>query len=89
MRTQAETLGQFIRRIREGKDLTLRLVAKRARISPSYLSDIELDRRSFSPRTLIALSKALRIDQAELAEALTQKRIGELQAEMDALRAGK
>lgn len=88
MRTAAETLGQFIRRVREAKGLTLRLASDRAGISPAFLSDVELDRRTFSPKTLLPLAKALGLHADDLSKKLNEKRIADHQMAIDALRKG-
>ena len=43
--TIASTMGQRLRELRERAGLSLREVAKAARISPAFLSDVELGRR--------------------------------------------
>ena len=45
MANGAQSLGNAIREGRVAKDMTLRELARELRISPSYLSDIENDRR--------------------------------------------
>lgn len=42
-------VGQFMRKVRLSLDLSLREVSYRLRISPSYLSDLELGRRRWHP----------------------------------------
>lgn len=55
----AETQGQFIRRLREEKDLTLRELAGLADITPTYLSDLERGNRHASHEVLRALAKPI------------------------------
>ena len=45
MANGARSLGDAIREARVAKDITLRELARELQISPSYLSDIENDRR--------------------------------------------
>ncbi|MBI4838576.1 MAG: helix-turn-helix transcriptional regulator [Nitrospirae bacterium] len=60
------TLGQKIRELREGKDLSLRDLAKTIEVSPAFLSDIELGRRNPSDKKLSSISRALGIPLEEL-----------------------
>jgi transcriptional regulator with XRE-family HTH domain len=54
-----KSLGQQIRDLRDGKDLSLRELSSKAQVSRAFLSDIELDRRSPSDKILRAIAKAL------------------------------
>lgn len=54
-----KSLGQRIRELRDGKDLSLRELSTKAQVSRAFLSDIELDRRSPSDSILRAIAKAL------------------------------
>lgn len=56
------TLGDLIRETRLERDLTLRGLAKQLGITPSYLSDIENDRRVPSEEVLRSLSDQLGLD---------------------------
>jgi transcriptional regulator with XRE-family HTH domain len=47
-----KTLGEFIREERDKRDLSLRELARRLKITPPFLSDIELGRRYPSDETL-------------------------------------
>lgn len=60
------TLGEHLRQARLGKDLGLRELAKELGITPSYLSDIESDRRVPSEEVLLAISERLELDFDEL-----------------------
>ena len=73
-----ETVGQFIRGIRESKGLTLQAVATTANMSVSFLSDIERDRRTFSAATLVDIARALRIDAEELTTRVSDQQAREL-----------
>ncbi|MFS8087439.1 MAG: helix-turn-helix domain-containing protein [Acidobacteriota bacterium] len=54
-----KNLGERIRELRDGKDLSLRELCKKAGISPAFLSDIELGRRHPSDTVLRAIAKVL------------------------------
>lgn len=60
------TLGQKIRELREAKDISLRELAKRAKFSAAFLSDIELGRRFPSDEVLAKIATALSIPTEEL-----------------------
>ena len=47
------TLGQRIQDARKRRDKTLRELAREIEVAPSYLSDIENDKRNPSDETLI------------------------------------
>lgn len=54
-------IGAIIRKIRLGKNITQKDLAKAANISNSYLSDIEKGRSNPSLKTLRGLAKALEV----------------------------
>jgi transcriptional regulator with XRE-family HTH domain len=55
-----KTLGQYIRELREKKDLSLREFAKMlGGLSAPFLSDVELNRRYPSPEVLSNMAKIL------------------------------
>lgn len=56
------TLGDEIRAARVRKDLSLRELARMLELAPSYLSDIENDRRVPSEEVLASLARALEMD---------------------------
>ncbi len=57
------TFGEYINSKRKEQKLTLRKLAEKLDISPTYLSDVENDRRkSFPPDKLLLLSKILNIN---------------------------
>jgi transcriptional regulator with XRE-family HTH domain len=82
------TLGQFIREERDKRDISLRELARRLKITPPFLSDIELGRRFPSEDTLKAIAKEFDIDMEKLRqfdhrESLTDfKRLVENDAEL-------
>jgi transcriptional regulator with XRE-family HTH domain len=67
MRTpRKKSLGEFLRDSRVARDRSLRDVAKHLGISPSYLSDIENDRRVPSEQVMTSLASTLQLDLDEL-----------------------
>jgi len=60
------TFGQFIRKQREEKDLSLRELAKKVDCSAAFLSDIELGRRFPSEQVLKAIAKVLDVSTETL-----------------------
>ena len=67
-------LGVEIRRIREFKKLSLRTVAACARISPPFLSDIELGRRYPARMTLVRISGGLGVPYEPLRDLMLKDR---------------
>jgi transcriptional regulator with XRE-family HTH domain len=57
-----ETLGAFIRRIREAKDISLREFARRIGVSAAFVSDIELGRRFPSDELLSKMAVELEVE---------------------------
>jgi transcriptional regulator with XRE-family HTH domain len=64
------TLGEVLRRTRRGQGRTLADVARAARVSMPYLSELERGRKEASSEILAAICEALGIELADLlAEA--------------------
>jgi len=61
-----ESFGEYIRRLREGKNLPLRKVAAQLDIDTSTLSKVERGDRPISIEYLIPLSKALEVELKEI-----------------------
>lgn len=61
-----KTLGEYIRELREEKDLSVRELAKRLGLSAPFLSDVELGRRHPSGEVLSKLARELDKTLAEL-----------------------
>lgn len=59
---EAVSLGEYLRESRVAKDLGLREVARKLDLAPSYLSDIENDRRVPSEDVLKELAKVLGLE---------------------------
>lgn len=60
------TLGEVLRDARVAKDLKLRELARRLQIAPSYLSDIENDRRIPSEELIQPMAQQLDLSFDEL-----------------------
>jgi transcriptional regulator with XRE-family HTH domain len=59
-------LGDVLRRIRRGQGRTLSDVARAARISMPYLSELERGRKEASSEVLASVCEALRVDLADV-----------------------
>lgn len=62
----ANSFGEYLQQARLAAKLGLRELAKKAGIAPSYLSDIENDRRVPSEDVLKTLAQHLNVDVGEL-----------------------
>ena len=65
------TLGKFLRNKRESRNVGVRKMARAINITPSYLSDIELDRTNPSIVTLRTIVDFLELDQADKVSLLS------------------
>lgn len=63
-----KTLGQYIRELREKKDISLRELAKKLDVSAAFVSDIELGRRFPSEKVLARLASALDVSVENLRQ---------------------
>ena len=61
-----ETLGEFIRRVRDERDISLRELARQIGCTPPFVSDIELGRRHPSDKVLVQIAKVLGVKEEEL-----------------------
>jgi curved DNA-binding protein CbpA len=67
--------GELLRRVREAKDLSLREMADRTRISSSHLENIEADRYDRLPATvylrgfLMSIARELRLDPLKISKS--------------------
>jgi DNA-binding XRE family transcriptional regulator len=66
-----EVLGQRLRELRTDRDETLAQTARRAGISPQYLSEIERGRKEPSSEMIAALAGALGTTLADLTTLIT------------------
>lgn len=60
------TMGQRLRELRERAGLSLREVAKAAKVSAPFLSDVELGRRFPTNETLALIARTLRASAQDL-----------------------
>lgn len=72
------TLGEVVRTARVNAGISLRQLAIRLGVTPSYVSDIENDRRVPSEDVLGRIAQELNLDRADLLA-----RAGRLQADAD------
>lgn len=72
------SLGQRIRTLREAKDLSLRELAKKVKVSAAFLSDIELGRRFPSDAVLPSLARELDVTQDDLRSYDTRPAVEEI-----------
>lgn len=63
-----KNLGELIRDLREGADLSLRELAKSVDVSAPFLSDVELGRRYPSDEVLIKVARALKVPAERLKQ---------------------
>jgi transcriptional regulator with XRE-family HTH domain len=66
-----EVLGQRLRELRTDRDETLAETARRAGISPQYLSEVERGRKEPSSEMIAALAGALGTTLADLTTQIT------------------
>lgn len=64
--TAMETLGAFVRRIRDERDMSLREFARRIDCTPPFVSDLEHGRRHPSYEVLKVIAKVLSVSEDEL-----------------------
>jgi transcriptional regulator with XRE-family HTH domain len=64
--TDHDTLGDFVREERTKQHLRLRELATRLELAPSYISDIENNRRVPSEDVLLAIAKELGVNFEDL-----------------------
>lgn len=65
---ETTTLGDQIRRLRKEKKISLRELARRAEISPSFLSEIETGKNFPSPENLKTIACKLKVSVVSLRE---------------------
>ena len=63
-----KTLGERIRELREARELSLREFASKVKVTPGFMSDIELGRRHPSDEKLEAMARVLETPMAELKD---------------------
>lgn len=80
------TFADFLRNLRKSDGFTLREVSRRAKISASYLSDIELGRRLPSIEVAQRLASVLRYPSLGMHELLKAEKVASMEAELAKLR---
>ena len=73
-----ETLGAYVRRLRDERDLSLREFAKKLDVSAPFVSDIELGRRHPSEEVLARIAKVLGVKVKDLRARDTRPPIDEI-----------
>ena len=76
------SIGQFIRQIRDERDLSLREFAKKIDCSPAFVSDVELGRRYPSDEVLATIAKVLGTTPDELKRYDTRPPTEELKRQI-------
>lgn len=74
-----KTLGQFIRELRERRDMSLREVARKLGVSAAFLSDVELGRRHPSDKVLTEIARILRTPLDDLRRYDTRVPVKDIQ----------
>lgn len=77
-----KTLGERIRELREERDLSLRELASRIRVSAAFLSDVELGRRHPSDKHMAEIAKELRATLEDLRQFDTRPPLREIRRAM-------
>jgi transcriptional regulator with XRE-family HTH domain len=72
------TLGQHIRQLREERDISLRELASRLKVSAAFLSDVELGRRHASDRILHDIARLLEASIEDLRSHDTRPPVEEI-----------
>lgn len=75
---ETNTLGDQIRRLRQEKGISLRELARRAEISPSFLSEIENGKNFPSSETINTIASRLKVSVASLRELDIRSQLTEL-----------
>lgn len=79
-----KTLGEFIREKRnQQEDMSLRELARKLEITPSFLSDIELGRRFPSEAVLGKLANFLKVSVEELKQYDARESLGDFKRMME------
>ncbi|MGE3262025.1 MAG: helix-turn-helix domain-containing protein [Bacteriovoracia bacterium] len=73
MKTVSECLGENIKRLRQERDLTQGEFAKRAKLSTSFLQNIEAGKKWVGPETITTLAKTLKVSESELFRDCAEK----------------
>lgn len=72
------TLGQYLKKLRDERDLSLRELAQKLKCSAAFLSDIELGRRYPSDKVLADMAHVLGVKLEDLKKHDTRPPIDEI-----------
>jgi transcriptional regulator with XRE-family HTH domain len=72
------TLGEYLRKLRDHHDLSLRELGAKTHVTAAFLSDIELGRRYPSPKVLALLARVLETTLEDLRQYDTRPPMEEL-----------
>ena len=78
-----QTLGEKVQELRNGKDISMRELARRTGISSSFMAEIEAGRRYPKEAFLAAIAKELGVNIGELGELDTRSSIDDLKRLVD------
>jgi len=67
-------LGDELRKARLSAELTQEALAHRAGVSRNYISLLELDQKSPTVETLLAICKAMKVSAGEMIKRVERKR---------------
>lgn len=73
MKPISECLGGNVKRLRQERDLTQQEFAARAKLSISFLQNIEAGTKWAGPKTINTLAKALKVSETELFKDCEEK----------------
>ncbi|MPZ29549.1 MAG: helix-turn-helix domain-containing protein [Rhodospirillales bacterium] len=73
-----KTLGQYLRELRDAKDISLREFAQMLELSATFVSDIELGKRHPSDDVLAKMGKILGVSLAQLKKHDTRPPVDEM-----------
>jgi transcriptional regulator with XRE-family HTH domain len=73
-----KALGQYLRELRDRRDISLREFAQKLGLSATFVSDIELGKRHPSDEVLASMSKMLGVSLSDLKEHDTRPPVEEL-----------
>lgn len=71
-------LGSILRQIRKQKGLTIPQVAQKAKLSLSFISEIETNKKKPTEKTVRAIASALRLTSRELEEIKVDAKLAEI-----------
>jgi transcriptional regulator with XRE-family HTH domain len=79
-----KTFGQYVRELRDKKDISLREFARKLDCSAAFISDVELGRRHPSDQVMAHMAKILGVPVEELQKYDTRPPIEDLRRKSEA-----